>query len=326
MLSNIGRASIRRVGAGASSTSTNNLLRGIWQLHHVKNTDNNSTSSVRSQFSLPLRRLYATITKTPAVAKPKTKVAAKTTKPKAKKVVPKKAVKKPKKKVVKPKKKVAKKVAKKPKARKVLTDTQKQKIVAKKGRDELQALKQTALLSEAPKGKPSTAWKVLMNDVVAKSSSSGIGGPSKEASVKYKSLTPKELEVCNVNIYRFSTANWTILQDYNHIANQNKLDNAKAFKAWVESHTVDEIRLANNARNKLNRQHGRVKYSILKDDRAPKRPHSSYLMFSTERWASSDLKGIKLTEAQALITKEWKALSDVARKVSFCPPPVYQLT
>jgi len=53
----------------------------------------------------------------------------------------------------------------------------------------------------------------------------------------------------------------------------------------------------------------------LKDERAPKKPRTPYLVFSTERWASGDFKNLKVAEAGKLIGAEWKALSTDEAKV-----------
>jgi hypothetical protein len=88
---------------------------------------------------------------------------------------------------------VKKKVVAKPKPKakpkkKVITEEQKQKA-------ELKALKVTALTP--PKGKPATAWAVLLTDMM-KNHTSGdkrVASASAEAAAKYKSLTTEELEV-----------------------------------------------------------------------------------------------------------------------------------
>lgn len=170
MLSSIGRAAIRRVGAGAGST--NKLLQSTWFVHHA---------SARTQFALSLRRLYATSLKT---TKTVTKVSKTSAKPKAKKAAPKKAKAKAVKK--KPVKKAVKKVAAKPKRKpKRLTPEAKEKAHIK----ELKA----AALFTAPKRKPQTVWLL----VVAQEASKGTSAPvsAKGASAKYKSLSPAEIEV-----------------------------------------------------------------------------------------------------------------------------------
>lgn len=97
---------------------------------------------------------------------------------------------------------------------------------------------------------------------------------------------------------------------------QNAIDNEKAFKEWIESHTPDQIRIANNARRMLGVKTSKRKWPTLKDHRVPKYPGSAFVQFTRERWASGDLKGIKIADAGALLKKEYNELSDAARKVS----------
>jgi hypothetical protein len=114
------------------------------------------------------------------------------------------------------------------------------------------------------------------------------------------------------------------LQHYNHIANQNKVANESTYKKWINSHTPEEIRLANNARNLLKKHEvakgvlkkGSHKFTSLEDPRIPKRPIQAWTQFATTRWNSGDLKGIKVGDATRQILKEWKELSPSQRKVS----------
>lgn len=196
------------------------------------------------------------------------------------------------------KKKVVAKPKPKPK-KKVLTELQKQKATLKKGREELKALKATALT--LPKAKPATAWTVLLSEYMVKDGKgpSTTSSVAKDASAKYKSLTTEELE------------------KYNHIANQNKIENESAYKKWIDSHTPEQIRLANNARNSLNKKEGRKgghKLTLLDDPRLPKNAPPVWAFFSKERWRSGDFKGISAMEGSKRIWQEWKELSPSQRK------------
>lgn len=281
MLSNIGRAAVRRVSAGASCQSTARVLQSLWHLQCAGKSNNADSPSNLRQCSFSVRRSYAT------AAKPKATSSTTEAKPKTKKTAPKKPAKKA------MKKKVA--VKPKPKAKpkkKVITEEQKQ-------RAELKALKVTALTP--PKGKPATAWAVLLTDMM-KNHTSGdkrVASASAEAAARYKSLTTEELE------------------QYNHTANHNKMENEVAYKKWIDSHTPEEIRLANNARNLLKKKakiNGSAKFALLEDPRIPKRTATPYALFSAERWKSGDFKGIKIPDAAQLISKEWKELSPSQRK------------
>lgn len=104
-------------------------------------------------------------------------------------------------------------------------------------------------------------------------------------------------------------------QEYNHKANQNKTENSAAFKKWIESHTPEQIRIANNARMLLKKRTGKSHGPALPDERLPKRARSDFILFAQERWASGDLKGVKVTDASTLLRKEFLALPESERKV-----------
>jgi len=186
MLSNIGRAAIKRVGAGTSRSSTHSVVLSPWN-----RWINGSSKAVngfpgRTQFSLLLPRLYATATKatqTPAPKKTST-AKAKTTKATPKKAAAKKPA----------KKKVKKALAKKPKAKPKAKPKKKVLTVEQQKRAEIRELKKTAL--SPPKGTPSSAWTVLWADFVKqRRAGTSVKEVALEASAKYKSLTPAELEV-----------------------------------------------------------------------------------------------------------------------------------
>ena len=97
----------------------------------------------------------------------------------------------------KPKAKAKAKPKPKPKPkpkRKVLSEIQKQQKAAKAQRDKVAALKNLAL--KIPIGAPSSAWSVLLVESVKgqRSGSASVVNGTKEASQKYKSLSPEELE------------------------------------------------------------------------------------------------------------------------------------
>lgn len=189
MLSTIGRAAVKRV-VGGGTQSANQALRSIWHIQRVDSTQNPFNTSAGPQFTLPIRRPYATATK--ATPKLKSKKTATKAKPKAKKAAPKKKVVK---KVVKKKTKAKAKPVKK--VKKVLTEEQKSKLAATKARAHLKELKEQAL--SPPLHTSVSAWQVLLTEFSKRPQPAGqkgdIGSVSKEASAKFKSLTPAELEV-----------------------------------------------------------------------------------------------------------------------------------
>ena len=184
MLSSIGRAAVRRVVAPGPQ-STNSAFRSVWHLQHVGSFHHPKGSSALDKSCFSLGRAYATATK--AATKPKTT----TTKlAKSKKPVAKKAAKKPVKKTATKKKKAVKKLKSKPvgRPRKILTEEDKKKAVVK-------ALKAQALV--IPKKLPWTAWMVFnAEDSRANPVSIANAGPRMtDASNRYKSMSPAELEV-----------------------------------------------------------------------------------------------------------------------------------
>jgi hypothetical protein len=86
----------------------------------------------------------------------------------------------------------------------------------------------------------------------------------------------------------------------------------------VESHDVNEIRIANLARAKLRRtlepKHLK-KWPAIKDERQVKRAANSFVHFTVSRSASGDFKHIKVSERSKLLSQEWKALSDEEKQV-----------
>ncbi|KAF7512448.1 hypothetical protein GJ744_001383 [Endocarpon pusillum] len=260
----------------------------------------NASTSTRGQL---LSRSYATKpgkpkahTGRPAASKRKPAAA----RPDAAAGVPKKA---PSKKTAtrkKPARKAKSKPSPKPKPqgkRKSLTDKQKaakeKKDAGKKKKD----LRKIALL-DPPKQLPSTAFIVLSTETSSKGMP--VSQHSKELSAQYKSLSPEEMERLN------------------HVANENKAKNEAAFKKWLGEHSPVEIKAANIARSQLRRQakkEGSKKtYPHIQDERIVKRPQPPYTYFVMERFASGDMKNMKIGEYAALIGREWRALSAEEKK------------
>jgi hypothetical protein len=96
------------------------------------------------------------------------------------------------------------------------------------------------------------------------------------------------------------------------------------YKQWVESHTPEQIRVANLARTQLRTKDPLHKWRAIHDDRIPKRPSSPMFFFCKERYASGDLKGIALGDNARLLAKEWAALAPSDKKVSN-PTSVYNM-
>lgn len=100
--------------------------------------------------------------------------------------------------------------------------------------------------------------------------------------------------------------------------------NQAAYRAWIHSHTVEEIKQANSARRKLKRKSAssglpkppRSKLTLLIDDRKTKSPVSPYLAFLSDRYASGDYKGLRASDASRLAAEEWKTLDATEKQVS----------
>ncbi|TVY46107.1 Non-histone chromosomal protein [Lachnellula subtilissima] len=289
MLSSIGRAALQRGGAGARYVSTHRAAFSIWSLQRVNASRGANGSNTKSELAISIPRFYATATKT--ATKPKTTVTKTTKTTKTAKTKPRTTAKKS---VKKPVKKVAKPKAKKPKkpTKKVLTEDQQHRV-------DVKSLKERAL--SPPTGGANTAWSIVFQQEVKQNGGgpgpSGVANSAKTAAAKYKALSPQEKESLNQK------------------ANENKALTDIAFKKWVETHTPEQIRDANNARSMLKRKLGKHHaYPPITDPRLPKRAASAYLFFVKDRFTSGDFKGISIVEATRLIAAEWKALAAGERK------------
>ena len=112
-------------------------------------------------------------------------------------------------------------------------------------------------------------------------------------------------------------------QHYNHVASETQTKQLQERQQWVESQTPETIKKANLARKRLRRLgFSTRKYPNIEDARQPKAPVVARIAFSTERYRSGDMNGIKLGDASKLLTREWNELNAVSKKVhiSFSHP------
>lgn len=117
----------------------------------------------------------------------------------------------------------------------------------------------------------------------------------------------------------------TCFQHYNHLASQETEAARAEYKRWVESHSPEQIKQANRARNQLNKKfppkpadgkHQRhAKFSQIQDERQPKQPMGSYILFAKNRQESGDFKNIAIPERAKLIGQEWRALTLAEKQV-----------
>ncbi|KAF2189582.1 hypothetical protein K469DRAFT_43218 [Zopfia rhizophila CBS 207.26] len=292
----LARGILCRLAADVPKTSTHDLSQLSRLLQRSIRTRNAisipSISALSHAYKLVLaesRRSYATARATKptgTVKRAVKKTAAKKPAP-GKKTAPKKTKKRTTSKRAKPKKKTEpkKKVAKK------LTPEEKERKALKK-------VKEYAL-REPPRG-VATAWTVLVTEAM-KGTGASVRTTIKDAAAKLKNFTPAEKE------------------HYNHLANQKSAENEKAYKAWVLSHTPDQIRLANIARRRLKRTSSKTSMTgrrvnppntrLIKDDRQLSPPLTPYVRFALERRQSGDMKDISLGDSGKLTANEWKSLS-----------------
>ncbi|GKT42209.1 uncharacterized protein ColSpa_02390 [Colletotrichum spaethianum] len=227
---------------------------------------------------VPATKASSTTTKTKKTTEAKDGAAAKkkvTTKTKEA------AAKKPKAK----KKVAAKKPVPKKRAKKVLTPEEKQKL-------DVREWKKLALLPD-PKRLPSTAWLLHSAEAGKQADSAAVlMDRTKESAESFKNLSSYEL------------------QRLQEKADENKLTNNAAYKAWVESHTPQAVAEANRARAKLRKVSGRKVPAPIRDDRQPKKPQTPFALFTKARWASGDFAGLRPSDVARRVGDEWKALSE----------------
>ncbi|KAK5717825.1 hypothetical protein LTR15_008666 [Elasticomyces elasticus] len=101
------------------------------------------------------------------------------------------------------------------------------------------------------------------------------------------------------------------VEHYNHLAHTRREAAQAAYKQWVEGYTPEEIQNANRARLTLKRKRnkkGSHTWSQIHDERAVKRPLTTFAQFNVNRQASGDFTNIRLPDRTRLIAQEWKAL------------------
>ncbi|KAI1631780.1 hypothetical protein F4809DRAFT_146160 [Biscogniauxia mediterranea] len=176
-----------------------------------------------------------------------------------------------------------------------------------------QALKRAALFNE-PKTLAVLPWPLFVAEQTKGKSSSLSDSRERMASLAetYKSLSPAQKQRLEAT------------------CEQNKISNDAAYKAWVNNHTVDEIRLANNARRLLKSKFTyppKAPLKIIHDERQPKRPTTAYILFAKSKWGSGSVDSSKgMPEISRAIGQEWKSLSEEARKVGLFLSPCHRLS
>ncbi len=113
-----------------------------------------------------------------------------------------------------------------------------------------------------------------------------------------------------------------VKQDLHQQARDNSAWNASAYQQWINTHTPDNIRLANMARASLARtlktKRVPTRMKPLHDARRVPGRRLAYIWFVMERYGTDDFLGKTMTEAGRILGAEYKALSPAERKV--CSP------
>ncbi|CAJ2501782.1 Uu.00g046350.m01.CDS01 [Anthostomella pinea] len=167
---------------------------------------------------------------------------------------------------------------------------------------ERRELRETALYDTEPKSLPADKWPIyLAQTSEGQPRGSGpLGSRMAAIAEEYKKISPPERQRLEV------------------LAHDNKLLNAAAYKAWVESHTPQQIVAANKARKLLKTKYNIPKAKLnartIKDERQPKRPSTPFSLFTKARWATGDYANHSIVEATINISKEWRALQDSERQ------------
>lgn len=215
------------------------------------------------------------------------------------------------------KKSKTKTAAKKKTTGKPLTEEQKTARAAKQQREMKKALRAAAL--EPPKVAHSNAYQQFFADRMKAffSSTPPDSTPriaknnSRAIAQEWKQLAPADIE------------------HYNHVARVAKEKGLAEYKAWVESHTPEQIIAANRARMKLRRdftptdkKHA-YKWPAINDERAVKKALTPYMQFARSRLNSGDFKNIPLLEGAKLVGQEWNALSSEEKMVRHIPLDVF---
>ncbi|KAL4766141.1 uncharacterized protein BDW70DRAFT_666 [Aspergillus foveolatus] len=192
-------------------------------------------------------------------------------------------------------KKTKKKAGKKPavrKARKVLTEEQKEARAQRRKAEELKETKRKlkAAALQTPKLLPTLPWVNAMKDKLSEVDKSDNPSPKEafsRATELARKATPEEK------------------QRYVDQAAANKAANEAALKAWVESHTPLQILEANNARRRLAQLQGKRRVSIIHDDRLVKPPTSAWIYFFMEK---RDKNALVVSDMAQDVAVQWKNL------------------
>lgn len=104
---------------------------------------------------------------------------------------------------------------------------------------------------------------------------------------------------------------------------KNKVTNEVNLKNWVDSHSAQEIREANLARQLLKRKYDIQVGPTIRDPRFPKPVMNGYAAYVKSRYHAPEYEGVSPTDRLIKIGQEWKKLSPEQRKVSSGKYPLW---
>lgn len=105
-------------------------------------------------------------------------------------------------------------------------------------------------------------------------------------------------------------------KSYNQKALLNKTWNETMMKAWIASHTPEQIRVANNARQFLKKRTGKSFGYQLQDNRIPKQPRPAHVIFAQDQWLAGEFKELSPTDAISVLYQRFKELPEAQQQVS----------
>ncbi|KAK6828707.1 hypothetical protein RU639_003759 [Aspergillus parasiticus] len=179
----------------------------------------------------------------------------------------------------------------KPKPRKQLTEKQKEAKKTRELRDQIKALKATAL--EAPKKLPERVANLSIIEKLQETRKTH--NNTQEA---FKAATELAKTISEEERARFAA-----------VAESNRNSNESTYDQWIKSHTPLQIKEANLARSRLTKLTNK-RYPPLRDDRLVKRPSSSYVFFFIERTGQGDFKHMAAKDIATRVAEEWKGLTE----------------
>ncbi|TQN75400.1 Mismatch-binding protein cmb1 [Colletotrichum shisoi] len=176
--------------------------------------------------------------------------------------------------------------------KKELTPEQMQQLDTEAQKLKVKEQKKLALLPD-PKKLPISAWTVYITERAKdRESAIDLESRAKLNSGLYRNLSSHEL------------------QRLEEKAQENRLANIAAYKAWVESHTPIEVAEANRARANMRRITGQRAPRPIRDPRQPKRSSTAFIMFVKARWDTGDFSGVDPVVANRQISEQWHALPE----------------